>query len=162
MFEINKNVPIENSRTEWPFRLMAVGESVNIHNKEKLWKKAVANAHNIGMEIQGFMARRSWHNLEGGIMKTFKQTTIEKLKKDNTKNLIWERHKQPYFYGIPISWEESRHTKRLLDMATDELLSAFICRLLPFETVATIAFHIPRDKQNEIMDREIRWNPKKS
>lgn len=95
-------------------------------------------------------------------MKTFKQTTIEKLKKDNTKNLIWERHKQPYFYGIPISWEESRHTKRLLDMATDELLSAFICRLLPFETVATIAFHIPRDKQNEIMDREIRWNPKKS
>lgn len=66
MFEINKNVPIENSRTEWPFRLMAVGESVNIHNKEKLWKKAVANAHNIG-RTKGWKFKASWLEDHGTI-----------------------------------------------------------------------------------------------
>ena len=94
-------------------------------------------------------------------MKTFKQITIEKLRQDSAQNLIWERHKQPYFYGIPISWEESRHVKRLIDMATDELLNAFICRLLPFETVATIAFHIPREKQKEVMQKELKCIRKK-
>ena len=66
MFKIDKNVPIKNARTPWPFRIMEAGDSINIYEKSSLWKKAVANAHNIG-RIKGWKFKSAWLDNHGTI-----------------------------------------------------------------------------------------------
>ena len=72
------------------------------------------------------------------------------------KNLIFSGTRKPCLYGRYITMEESRHVKRFLDMATDEVISAFICGLISFETAATIAFHLPMEKQNKRLQIDIK------